>query len=517
MAVRNNMYQQGKKGIPFALILLFSAFAISIFALGFGKGPFNLGEHSLGNGFDIASFGLGVWLFVIIAWWTRYRGKFDLFELPIWLSLNCYIQVIVNVWLFQRNIKGASLWLKRGDYGTAATQVVVLIGFGLTFLWIGYIITYKWLNRASRGTTQVIVKKPRTSFIVGIWFVTWLITLVATLAGFGDFVPGIRDTSFVWANYVGFIELINLLTTFILLLIHFRRPSLNGRIWLALETGSFVVLTLFIASRRGLLVFVYIFVSFYYATGKLAIRWVLPGVLILILVVPVATVFRSQLVVANQSSMGASASDASFRLSLLVDTVTEVLSESVGNLLEDTQITLQKRQAGILEISSAILVAHPRSLGFVGEDLLTVLPERLIPRFLWLDKPTGKVDIYNITALYYNAALKTSSTSGQFSDAYRMGGLPVVALWLFVLGVLGAWFYHRGPGAGNLQYTALYLVMLFEVLTYNGMILGTIITLIQWIFPAWLIMNLLMFRRERQDEPVPLSAVPLRPQNEIPT
>jgi hypothetical protein len=153
-------------------LLRISVFFIGLAALvgflGLANLPLSIGEHALGLAFDIATVALGFWLLVLVYGWVRHRGRFDVFEFPIWLSLNAFGQAILSWWLFQRNQLPSIPWL-RGNYGPMTTAVW-LICLCLTALWVGYVWAYRHLDRRP-GLIRPRAGQMRTSVVLALWFV----------------------------------------------------------------------------------------------------------------------------------------------------------------------------------------------------------------------------------------------------------------------------------------------------------------------------------------------------------
>ena len=67
----------------------------------------------------------------MILYFSRRTRQIDIFEFPIWLSLNAYFQVVFNIWILQRDTKFFSPWLQSG-YRQIAPITILLIGVGIT-------------------------------------------------------------------------------------------------------------------------------------------------------------------------------------------------------------------------------------------------------------------------------------------------------------------------------------------------------------------------------------------------
>ena len=477
------------------LWIVVTSWGLALLCLGFmfGEGPFGLPKHVLGNSFDVVSAGLGVWLVLIMLWWARQRGKFDPFEFPVWFSLNAYVQVVLNVWLFQRDIKLSSPWLK-SNADIMMTQAVLLIGVGLTVLWAGYVWFYRLLQRHPRWT-QLAAESPRLQIIVAVWLVMWLLGMLSVVTGRQGYLPGTKG--FLWTNYLAFVTRLGDLTTFVLMLYHFRHPTRVGRMWLVFACGSYVLLGLVVGTKGAVFILLYALMAIYYATGRLAKMWLVAGLLALFVAVPTMNAFRSDLFGAGfDRSAGAAFVE---RVSILVESVQQTLTQPFSSLAEETRGTFEIRQGSILEITAAMITVHPASRPYIGFDLLEVIIPQVIPRLLWPGKTTVRPELYNISSVYLGTPAETSFASpGNFAEAYRAGGWLFVAFWFWALGAFGAWLYQKGPGRGNLPGTAFYLMLLIGIVTYDRELLVVIVQLLQFGTLAWILTMYVMFEPLRR-------------------
>ena len=463
--------------------------ALLVVVFMFDASPFGISEHILGSGFDIAAAGLGVVLVSIIAWWAFQQRRFDLFELPIWFSLNAYGQIVLNVWLLQRDISLGSPWLFY-DAGVMMVLAIGLIGVSLTAMWAGYI----WFTRKLECypvKDQPLVRTPRLKIIIFVWFVTWLLETQAILTSLVGYLPG--TTGFVWGNYLAFINLVNNLCTFILLFYHFRHSNTVSWVWVLFVCSSEIVLGFIVGTKSAVFIFLYIAMVISYTKRKTSKNWLMIGLLLLMLTVPIVNTFRANLFALGfDRSAGAGLMD---RLSILGTSIQETLTQPSSHFTEQTLNTFAARQGVMLEITAAIMKAHPKTLPFLGIDMLSSIAESSIPRILWPEKPVGRPELYLITTTYLGASGEYSFASpGLFADAYRTGGWLFVMLWFWLLGVFAAWLYWQGPRRNDLAGTAFYLIMLTNILIYNSNIFRLILNFAQYATPIWIGIMYIAFR-----------------------
>lgn len=459
----------------------------------FGEGPFNLPKHVLGHSLDITSASLGVWLWLIVLWWTRQRKKFDPFEFPVWVSLNAYFQVVLNVWLFQRSIKLSSPWLKV-NAGTMMTQAVVLIGVGLTALWAGYIWFYQLLQRRPR-LTQSAAEAPKLHIIVSVWFVTWLLTTSSVVSGINGYLPA--KGGFLWTNYLTFNNYLGNLVTFALMIYHFRHPTGIGRTWLIFSCGSTILLRLIIGTKGAAFMPLYVIMAAYYAGRKFEKKWFVIGLVILLIIVPTVNTFRRNLFDAGFSrSVGAALTE---RVPILVESAQQVLDQPFLFMVEETRYTFEQRQGSILETTAAMMAVHPAIRPYVGLDMLSLIMQQVIPRLFWPSKTTARPEFYMIYSFYLGHPGETTFVApGLFGEAYRTGGWLFVIFGFWVLGVFAAWLYHKGPARGNLPGTAFYLMLMTRIIVYDRELMVTIVHLLQFGSLAWLLTMRVMFEPLRR-------------------
>jgi hypothetical protein len=468
-------------GISWAIALLVGSFLL-------GKGAFGLTEHALGIPFEIAAAALGVWLGLLITWWARRRGRFDFFEFPVWFSLNAYVQIVLNVWLLQRTSTLRTPWAAH-DPGGFAVQAVLLIGAGLTALWAGYAWFYDHL-RGRSTPLHPVMELPRLKVVAAVWLVCWVITTGAVITGVRSYLGG--ASGFAGGYYLLFTEITGNLAAFVLMLYHFRHPSRLGWMWLVFASGSTILSGLVVGTKNTVFVLLYVIMAAYYSRGKLPKNWLVAGVVVLIVTVPIVNVFRVNLFGAGYDrSAGASFGE---RLPILAESVQQVLARPISTLAEETRTTFEIRQRGVFDFTAAVLAVHPSVRPYVAVDMLLLIAEQSIPRFLWLDKPATRPDLYMLSTQYLGLAEETSFTApGQFADVYRTGGWPLVVLWFCVLGGLTAWLYRQGPEVRSLAGTAFYLVMLTQILSYEESMLSIARGVVQVGILLWIFLKYGMF------------------------
>jgi hypothetical protein len=457
------------------------------------SGVLHLKVHAFGVGFEAAAASLGVWLAMLVVWWSRQRGKLDPFELPVWFSLNVYVQVVLNVWLLQRDRLPSIPWL--GDnYSRSMPMAVILFGVSLTAMWLGYVWAFRRLGRGIQRL-QPVARAMRVSNVVAIWFLSWAVTVFSTLSGISGYLVTGLGSSSNWLNYFYFVDIIRGAATAALVIHHFRHPTLVGWLWFLLVVMSEFSLSLVAGSKGFAMALIWLAMYVYYATGKLPKRWLALGFVTVVFLVPVVNNFRQSLQALDLGG-GVGLEDRTQALgSVLARTVVQPLT----SLFKTTTETFERRQGYMLDITASVMVLHPGKMPFVGIAMIDYFVPQLIPRVLWPSKPLERPSLYLITTTYGGAPSEYSFTEiGMAADSYRAGGWVFVVIWFFVLGVLAAWLYLRGPGRGGLAGTVFYVVMITQFLLYSGDVVHTLLRLIQFGPLLWAIIMFVMFVPKRQ-------------------
>lgn len=485
----------------FIWIALF-CIAFGIFVLVAGSEMLSLPVHSYGAWFDVASAGLGVWLFLLIVAWARRTRRFDPFELPVWFSINIYVQVVMNIWLLQRDRISPIPWLSAGT--PMMPLAVLLFGVALTALWAGYAITYRWITSRRASGSEVVERQVNVFNTSAIWLVTWLVGLYVAFSGLGGYLGEIVGNNLGWLNYVRFIAIIGSAATALLAIRHFRNPTLGGWVWLVLLVGAQIAQSLIAGSKGFALFLVWLVMYYFYARGRLPKRWVLVAGLLVILLVPVVNRYREELHVLDHGQ-GVSLEN---RLTALKNVFGGTVLQPVRSSFETTRATFEYRQGGMLDLTASALYLHPDRLYFVGTEMAEAFIPQVIPRVFWPGKPLTRSPLLMITTVYGGARTEHSlSALGLAADAYRAGGWVAVVVMFVLLGAFMAWLYVRGPLSGSLVGIVIYTTLLSSVILYDRDFSTLLVNLIQFGPLIWVIVRWVMFSSQRTNGSTP--SVPL--------
>jgi hypothetical protein len=251
-----------------------------------------------------------------------------------------------------------------------------------------------------------------------------------------------------------------------------------------------------VASRGfGVTLLVYALLALY-AGRRVSIRMVAIFSISMILLVPVVNNFRLDLIHV-ESGQGVGLAD---RIEVLASTFSETIQQPVGNAFDATTETFKSRQGVLLDITASALYLHPEHLPFVGEQLLEYFVNQLIPRFLNPFKFVGTPDVLQIRNIYMGAGPGLAAI-GVFADSYRAGGWFFVIVWSVFFGVVGAWLYQQGPANNHFAGTVIYICLILHVWRYDGDMASTMLHLLQWGIPIWLVVTRIMFAPTR-DRPL---------------
>jgi len=469
-----------KPSLWFAVAAFGSAFVL----LALIAGSFKTQPHILGLGFELAAGGLGFWLALIILLWARRQGRLDPFELPTFISLNVYGQMILPTWLLNRNSITPIPWLQ-SDPGRKMTMAILLIGFGLTCMWAGYIWTSLRMSRTGTARPSGFGTF-RTLPTLALWFVTWTLSFLSIVAGAQGWAGQLQG--FVWGNYLSFIDMVAWTASIALAFHVFRNPSARGWIWLVVMVLTRVYATLLNGSRGAVLVLLGILMIYYYARHRISIRWLVIAVFALIFLSAAGSTIRENL---SQRDSGIGVGFIE-RIEVVVESLLQVADRSMESLVGQTTELMVQRQSSLLDITASVMYIHTQNQIYVGSEFLEYLAVQMVPRIIWREKPTS-IALYDISGLYYGFQTRGLSAIGLFGDSFRIGGWIASTLILGLLGVISAWLYQRGPGIDNFAMIALYLTVATRIITYDTNLASLTLNLIQMGVLIWLLLKYFIF------------------------
>lgn len=484
------MHKTNRSMLWVAAIFIFAALILVFFFLGINK-VIHIEPHDLGIQFDLLCIFLTITIVIVLVLYYLQRKRFDFFEFPVWFTLNIYIQVIINVWLLQRDYQFSSPWITNS--GEVAIRTIILIWGSLAIIWTTYFLGIRH-HKPNAPTKKINNSKPRLKLMVFVWFLTWSINFIYTINGSQGFLSG--QNNFTGGNYLYFVNLINYLVTFNLMINYFRSPTNWGRLWIIFVCTSTIFISLILGTKSGIFIFLYLAICYFYVHGRLPIKWLAIGVSVLLFVVPVVTTFRLNLYGKGFSqSAGASFSE---RIPILQKTINDVLSNPSVDVIGQTKENFEARQSGIFQVTAGFLAVHPKYVPFVFVDYVELIATSTIPRFIWPDKPTTRPQLYNILTNYFGAKQETSFAAvGQIADAYRIGGPVFLFLWFIFI----TWFmlklYIAGPGRKSVSGTGFYVLFLTQIITYDNSLNLIMIRLLQFGIILYFLNNYVFFNQKK--------------------
>lgn len=430
---------------------------------------------TFGSGFAVGVPFLGIALFVVIWRWTIRQGRFDPFEFPTWFSLNLYLQVIVNIWLLGPSFNPDGPFMSARNTAELAAKTLFLFSLGLASLWGGYGWFSSILSARPPYKGEINLANVKLGALYAAWSLTAGLVLLSAFAGVSGYLDagqfkGLR-------NYLYFIMLFRDGIALLIMIDYFKKSSPSKLSWLFVIVLSTFVLNIFNGSKGAIFVFFYLIVAYYYVRGKFNKTMLIGGALVIVVTVPLVNVYRTRLL-----SIGSESTTNTGRISALNQSIDELRSLNFESMFTNTRDTLNYRQGSQLELTGAILLIHPEQEQFVGEEISKLILQSLIPRVLWQSKPTGNIGPYSrLRSTYLGLPENVGGlvAPGPIADSYRFGGWISTIIWMFLIGVFGAWLYHRGPRTGHPFWTMIYLIVTIQIITFENSILSILVGVTQ--------------------------------------
>lgn len=433
--------------------------------------------------FSILLVGL-LFLFLIVLWFKRTKYK-DIFEFPVWISLNVFVQGILSFWLvFDDEARLFPTIKFNFDYWILLALGVLC--YGVIFIWVGYYLGNKIFSKKSyrqdnQKPTSIIRKN--TAYIL--WVILWVLYIASVLLNFFGW-GGTAIGS--WSNYINFIKILYDATTIAIMLSHFKSPTKFGWIWLLLVIVSNTVSGIAVGTRTAAFFLLTIFMVSYYAKRRYKWVWVAIGVILLFISASAATEFRNRL----QQYQPLRSEN---RLSIAFDSISFSLNKSIVELLKENIDIFGERQSSLLMVTASVIRQHPQIWGYVWKDMITNISTGIIPRVIWLEKPSGVSKLYSISTLYTGAATeRTFSEIGIIADSYRTGGLVFLTATSMLLGLFMSYIYMKGLILNQDNYLVFYILLL-SLITYNRTLADIILFLIQRAILVWIFITFFVYKK----------------------
>lgn len=200
---------------------------------------------------------------------------------------------------------------------------------------------------------------------------------------------------------------------------------------LAWVGGSQIALGLFSASKQDAIIQFVALVVGYSAKGKIRLVPVaIAGLIALFLITPFVTAYRSQIVTSSGRLSPTEALQS-------VDFTTLLGSSTTGDGTGGPSGQLGARLSRIGDVA-IIVTKSPSTVPFVSSlELITGPVLGFVPRSLWPGKPVQDAG-YQANIEYYGAppSVHSSASLTPYGDLYRHGGVVVVVVGMFALGMV---------------------------------------------------------------------------------
>lgn len=325
-----------------------------------------------------------------------------------------------------------------------------------------------------------------------IWVVTWAIATLSALTAVQAYLGTASNDTLVWLNYLQFIIYISSVATSALAIHNFQHPSKIGWLWFLVMFSSGLVSSLIVGTKGFVFTIIAVLMYYYYAKSKFPKLWLAAGVLLVFAIVPVVYNYRQYL---QQFNSGGGV-DLAGRLEVLGNAIQDLQSSSIEGLVQGTATTFKTRQGSIFDVDASVVTLHPDTLPFDGGDMVGYVAQSLIPRLIWLDKPTERPALYLITSTYLAAYAEYSfSEIGLWADAYRAGGWLFVVVYFALIGIFMAWLYQKGPGKGSLPDTVFYIFIITGIITYSTEITTVVLHGVQFAIIMWGLIMFVMYKK----------------------
>ncbi len=473
------LINQSSKTLYYLAALCLFAASIVIF-LWWGKLDLN---PLLDSRVEWAILFLGILIGLLIINQARRNRKLDLFEFPTWFSLNIYIQAVFSVWLFYDDINQFFPSL-RSTFNSKLLSSIILFGVSIGCIWIGHNVSLLALKKIPENTGRYR-REPNLPLVMVIWVLLWIyitLSVFSNFLGWGGVLIG------VWSNYLAFVQLLYLAASAVLLIHHFRNPTLFGWVWLVIALIFSAINGVAIGTRGVVFYFIYIFILAYYATNRYKWSWLVLGAITLMILVPSASVFRQQFPQYQAVS-------AQERMDSTLSSFGESLSEPIPELIDQVVNLFASRQGSVFLVTASVMQQHEKAASYVGREMLDEFLIGVIPRIFWRSKPVGFSNLYLITTRYTDASTeRVFSEIGIIADTYRSGGWPLVTIVFSALGFFMGWLYVKGPLSNKDEWIVFYFLML-TVVIYSRSLLDTGLFLFQRAILVWLFLFFVLFKR----------------------
>jgi len=440
--------------------------------------------------------------FFVRSWSVNIQsGRFDLFELPVWLTLNVFLFMGVSgrlnvqeLSLLNPSLEGNPYWI---------TLALLYIIFGIVAMWVGYHFDpFQFPLRRSSDQPGSLGKMVFQAPVMGVVVIMYGLSLFARLwklqAGLYGYLQAGSLLNSVpaglqWLNYAEGLGIVGLL---VIALEVYRRdhPSLALRIMLCgmIATEVFFTVVSGVKSPIVMLVILILAVA-HYAGRSYPWKTIVVLVLVFILVFPVMQAYRSA-ISSGSFTERSSLADATEFLTELSGQV--LLGQPVSDNLQVVRDTVIGRQASLIQNVALVIRLTPSALPYLyGRDYWSLPLLVLVPRFLWPSKPMSGLQGADFTYTYVGSNLATSTAVTSFGDLYMNFGLPGIVVGMMVIGMFYRTVYDRFWHSKSSFSVVLYLSLLSVITNYESGLVGFVQAVLQGLVFSYVALYIIYWRR----------------------
>lgn len=402
----------------------------------------------------------------------------DIFEIPVVLTV---MNLVLN------SLAGIAVFIDPDKYLARLLPSVVhvhyallLTSFGLLFLWIGYWFAIV-LWRSSRPLTSKLPRPHRWDFsnpaldrTIALYGILLVIRIFLSIIGAGERNAGVNFGEWnQWAAYLISVRY------FLFALIALQVIRKEWPVWLLVSTTIIESTMIFISGSSGQHIgTLYVLVGIMLLYRR-QIPWNLLIVVFIamVFIVPVTRSTRDILRVEPGQREGVS--------SVYAESVTETFGYYFQNPEDAFDFVVDfyfGRQGSIAQIPAIVMLRVPSQIPYLSQQDLLTMPFSFVPRAMWPgEKPSwGMLGGYFTRVILDSPGNSASAAPTLVGSAYLYGGLPMVAVGMFSLGLLAAILYllFAMPGIMRMQIglLAIYLAIFLYNFVFGG---GALITVWQ--------------------------------------
>ena len=312
-----------------------------------------------------------------------------------------------------------------------------LVILGNIALWVGY--SFPFLKRIGEYLRIYPINWVRYEVKVSEYRI-WLLFIIGLLArlyflrnnlgGYFSYDPSARTDALGYIQYIGLLENLTALS----LVVYFSLQLLRGRqanwtgfsLMLAIELS-----TVFLMGFKGQVVYrlIYLIIAYAYIRGKFSWKLIAIGVIVLIVIMPVNLLMRSEYA-------GGYSDIESGRVGTIVFGTLDALGEVVSGQTDFTFISAPERlirqSAEMQDFAMAIQYVDRTGFTMNGAELLNLIYS-FIPRAIWPSKPIASLGRW-FSMVVYGGSSSSAAAITVPGDFYLNFGWLGVPLGMLVYG-----------------------------------------------------------------------------------